>query len=96
MGNLSERWRACELNDERFAPLYGEWRPVVGEVVGKFLACGILAHGFARVRCPGERLPPGSAARPIPTSASLTGSLRAARYYGLAFFCGAEAACWSR
>lgn len=37
--------------DERFAHEYGPWRPVMGEVADKFLACGILAHGFARVRC---------------------------------------------
>ena len=37
--------------DERFARRWGYWRPVVGEVVEKFHACGILKHGFARVRC---------------------------------------------
>jgi hypothetical protein len=37
--------------DERFSPRWGYWRPVVAEVVEKFLACGILTHGFARVRC---------------------------------------------
>jgi hypothetical protein len=37
--------------DERFARRWGYWRPVVAEVVEKFLACGILTHGFARVRC---------------------------------------------
>jgi hypothetical protein len=37
--------------DERFARRWGSWRPVVAEVVEKFLACGILTHGFARVRC---------------------------------------------
>ena len=37
--------------DERFAPRWGPWRRVVPEVVEKFLACGILEHGFARVRC---------------------------------------------
>ncbi|MSO63446.1 MAG: hypothetical protein EXQ50_15400, partial [Acidobacteria bacterium] len=31
--------------------MYGDWRPVMREVAEKFLACGILAHGFARVRC---------------------------------------------
>ena len=34
-----------------FAPTYGAWRAVVSEVVDKFLACGVLEHGFARVRC---------------------------------------------
>ena len=37
--------------EERFAATYGDWRPVVREVAEKFLGCGILAHGFARVRC---------------------------------------------
>jgi hypothetical protein len=36
--------------DERFAPVYGDWRPVVREVADKFLAWGVLDHGFARVR----------------------------------------------
>jgi hypothetical protein len=36
---------------ERFAREYGPWRPVVGQVTDKFLACGVLDHGFARVRC---------------------------------------------
>ncbi len=39
--------------DERFARTCGEWRPVVREVADKFLACGILEHGFARIRCDG-------------------------------------------
>jgi Transposase zinc-binding domain len=30
---------------------YGPWRDVVRKVAGKCLACGILDHGFARVRC---------------------------------------------
>ncbi len=37
--------------DERFAREYGPWRPVMGDVAEKFLACGVLAHGFARIRC---------------------------------------------
>ena len=36
--------------DERFARDYGPWRPVVGDVADKFLACGVLEHGFARIR----------------------------------------------
>ena len=31
--------------------MYGDWRPAMREVAEKFLAYGILAHGFARVRC---------------------------------------------
>ena len=37
--------------DERFAREYGPWRPVVGQVADKLLACGVLEHGFARIRC---------------------------------------------
>lgn len=39
--------------DERFARRYGPWRPVVAEVVETFVACGIVKHGLARVRCGG-------------------------------------------
>ena len=39
------------MYDERFAREYGPWRPVVAQVTDKFLACGILEHGFARIRC---------------------------------------------
>ncbi len=38
--------------DERFQAKYGFWRPVVDRSVTAFLACGDLAEGFARVRCP--------------------------------------------
>jgi Transposase zinc-binding domain len=31
---------------------YGFWRPIIGTVVRKFLKCGDLKQGFARVRCP--------------------------------------------
>ena len=43
--------RLQRVYDERFAREYGPWRPVFDEVTDKFLACGILEHGFARVRC---------------------------------------------
>ena len=43
--------RLQPVYDERFAHEYGPWRPVVAEVADKFLACGILEHGFARIRC---------------------------------------------
>jgi len=29
---------------------YGPWRPTVGQVADKFLACGVPEHGFARIR----------------------------------------------
>ena len=37
---------------ERYQKRYGFWRPVVERSVEKFLACGDLHEGFARVRCP--------------------------------------------
>ena len=37
--------------EDRFAREYGPWRPVVSQVAGQFLACGVLEHGFARIRC---------------------------------------------
>ena len=37
---------------ERYQRRYGYWRPVVGSSIGKFLKCGDLKEGFARVRCP--------------------------------------------
>jgi hypothetical protein len=49
---VQDRFEALRIvYDERFAATYGPWRAVMGEVAGKFLACGILDHGFARVRC---------------------------------------------
>jgi hypothetical protein len=36
---------------ERFAPSYGHWRPIVAGTVAKFLRCGDLHEGFARVKC---------------------------------------------
>ena len=43
--------RLQTIYDERFAREYGPWRPVVAQVADKFLACGVLEHGFARIRC---------------------------------------------
>jgi hypothetical protein len=43
--------RLQTVYDERFAREYGPWRPVVRQVTDKFLACGVLDHGFARIRC---------------------------------------------
>ena len=42
--------RLQTVYDERFAREYGPWRPVVAQVADKFLACGVLDHGFARIR----------------------------------------------
>lgn len=43
--------RPQTVYDERFACEHGPWRPVVARVAEKFLACGVLDHGFARIRC---------------------------------------------
>ncbi len=49
---VADQFRTLQLvYDERFAPTYGAWRAVVPEVADKFLACGVLEHGCARVRC---------------------------------------------
>lgn len=37
--------------DECYERKYGFWRPVIQEAIQKFLECGDIAHGFARVRC---------------------------------------------
>ena len=42
--------------EERFEGKYGPWRPHWRRVLAGFLACGDLACGFARVRCPDCRL----------------------------------------
>ncbi len=38
--------------EERYQQRYGFWRPAIHRAVEKFLECGDLQHGFARVRCP--------------------------------------------
>ena len=43
--------RLQTVYDERFARESGPWRPVVAQVADKFLACGVLDHGFTRDRC---------------------------------------------
>ena len=43
--------RLQTVYDERLAGEYGPWRPVVAQVADRFLACGMLDHGFARIRC---------------------------------------------
>ena len=32
---------------------YGPWRPVLEKTVQRFLECGLLRHGFARLKCEG-------------------------------------------
>lgn len=41
--------------ESRFEQAYGYFRPVVKEVVEKYLDCGNPRCGFARVRCPACR-----------------------------------------
>jgi len=36
----------------RYAKAFGPWRPIICEVARRFLRCGDLHFGFARVRCP--------------------------------------------
>jgi hypothetical protein len=38
---------------EHYGSRYGFWRPVIGVAAGKFVKCGDLREGFARVRCDG-------------------------------------------
>ena len=37
--------------EERYRKRYGFLRPIIPEVLNKFLDCGDLEHGFARIRC---------------------------------------------
>ena len=37
--------------NDRYQRRYGAWQPIIGEVARKFLRCGDLHFGFARVRC---------------------------------------------
>lgn len=40
-----------QVHEEQFQPRYGRLRRAAQRAVEKFLACGILDHCFARVRC---------------------------------------------
>jgi hypothetical protein len=48
--SLYERVKGCW--EERFEGRYGFWRGLVDGVVARYLDCGILHRGFARIRCP--------------------------------------------
>jgi len=37
---------------ERFQPQYGFWRTVIRNAIDKYVKCGDLKEGFARVLCP--------------------------------------------
>ena len=39
------------VHEERFEPTHGPLRRAARAAVGRFLDCGLLEHGFARVRC---------------------------------------------
>jgi len=39
------------LWDERYQSRFGFWRPYVTDVIRRYLDCGDLHFGFARVRC---------------------------------------------
>ena len=40
-----------QVYDDNFSRDYGFWRPYVEKVIHRYLDCGDLSHGFARVRC---------------------------------------------
>ena len=37
---------------QRYQQRYGFWRPVIADAIARYLKCGDLREGFARVRCP--------------------------------------------
>jgi len=50
---LEDRYEEFALvHEDRYERTDGPLRPVVRRVVEQYLDCGILEHGFARVRCP--------------------------------------------
>jgi hypothetical protein len=50
---FNEHFESFEENyDTKFEKKYGYYRPVIGEVVRNYLACGDLKEGFARIKCP--------------------------------------------
>jgi hypothetical protein len=40
-----------QLWDDRYTPHFGFWRPHVMDVIHRYLDCGDLHCGFARVKC---------------------------------------------
>jgi len=55
----SDYYRCVEDHFETFVQVYGErferpcgfWRPYLQKVIDRYLGCGDLHHGFARVKC---------------------------------------------
>ena len=41
-----------QVYPKRYGMRFGFWRPIIRKAIDKFLECGDLRHGFARVRCP--------------------------------------------
>ena len=49
---LSDHFESLErVHEERFEPTHGPLRAAARRAVDRFLDCGLLEHGFARVRC---------------------------------------------
>lgn len=49
---LADHFETLEqVHEERFEPTHGPLRRAARAAVGRFLDCGLLEHGFARVRC---------------------------------------------
>ena len=49
---LADHFDSLErVHEERFEPMHGPLRRAARAAVGRFLDCGLLEHGFARVRC---------------------------------------------
>jgi hypothetical protein len=50
---LESHYEEVKANwEDRFERVYGFWRGFVDKVVFRYLDCGILDRGFARVSCP--------------------------------------------
>ncbi|NIR60511.1 MAG: transposase [Gammaproteobacteria bacterium] len=49
---VADHFEALErVHEERFEPTHGALRPAARRAAGRLLDCGLLEHGFARVRC---------------------------------------------
>jgi hypothetical protein len=48
---ISKPCTFVRIYDEQFARQYGFWRPYLEKVVYRYLDCGDLRNGFARVKC---------------------------------------------
>ena len=49
---LADHFATLErVHEERFEPAHGPLRAAARRAAGRFLDCGLLEHGFARVRC---------------------------------------------